>query len=512
MGVATLASRVLGLVRDVVQGIYFGTTAAADAFVVATRVPTLLRDLFAEGAMSAAFVPTFTRCLTQDGKPAAWRLGSQVINGLLLITGLLVLIGIVFAGPIVGLFAEDYGDVPGKLELTVSLTRVNMPFLLLVAVAAAFMGMLNALRRFFIPASSPTMYNVAFIICAVVFVPVFTRIGIEPVMALSVGMLVGGVVQILVQWPALRREGYRHQWILDLRDQRLREVLYLMGPGSLGVAAAQINLLVNTQLATGEDGAASALGYAFRLMYMPIGIFSVSIATAAIPELARHAAKAEIGEMRSTLSWGLRLMLMLSIPATVGLMVLSTPIVAMIYQGGNFTAESTLSVAGALMFYAPGIVGYSVVKIVSPTFYSLHDARTPVIVSVVTIAANLVLNIWLNSVMGFRGLALGTAIAANINAGLLLYLLSRRISGVDARRVGVTLLKVAIASAVMGLATYYADVELARLLPSPSQMSRILRVSGGIGAGLGTLALAAWALRIEEFQQATGRILKRLRP
>jgi putative peptidoglycan lipid II flippase len=164
------------------------------------------------------------------------------------------------------------------------------------------------------------------------------------------------------------------------------------------------------------------------------------------------------------------------------------------------------------MFYAPGIVGYSVVKIVSPTFYSLHDARTPVIVSVVTIAANLVLNIWLNSVMGFRGLALGTAIAANINAGLLLYLLSRRISGVDARRVGVTLLKVAIASAVMGLATYYADVELARLLPSPSQMSRILRVSGGIGAGLGTLALAAWALRIEEFQQATGRILKRLRP
>jgi len=216
--------------------------------------------------------------------------------------------------------------------------------------------------------------------------------------------------------------------------------------------------------------------------------------------------------MRSTLSWGLRLMLMLSVPATVGLMVLSRPIIELIYERGMFDAQSTLQVAGALMFYAPGIVGYSIVKIVSPSFYSLRDARTPVIVSLVTIAANLALNIWLNSIMGFRGLALGTAIAANINAGLLLYLLSRRIGGVDARRVGITLLKVAVASAVMGVAVYYADTALHRLLPEPSLTPRLLRVAGGIGAGLGTLALASWMLRIEELQQATNRLLKRLRP
>jgi len=512
IGIATLASRVLGLVRDVVQGHYFGTGPAADAFAVATRIPTLLRDLFAEGAMSAAFVPTVTRYLSTDGKAAAFRLGSQVVNGLLLITGVIVTIGIVFAEPLVSWFAGDYAAEPGKLELTVLLTRVNMPFLLLVAVAAAYMGMLNALRRFFIPANSPTMFNVAFIVCTVAFFPIFTQMGIHPVMALSVGMLVGGVVQILVMWPALHREGYRHEWVLNPRDPGLREVLILMGPGTLGVAAAQINLLVNTQLATHEAGAASALQYAFRMMYMPIGIFSVSIATAAIPELARHAAKAELPEMRSTLSWGLRLMLMLSVPATVGLMVLSRPIIELIYERGMFDAQSTLQVAGALMFYAPGIVGYSIVKIVSPSFYSLRDARTPVIVSLVTIAANLALNIWLNSIMGFRGLALGTAIAANINAGLLLYLLSRRIGGVDARRVGITLLKVAVASAVMGVAVYYADTALHRLLPEPSLTPRLLRVAGGIGAGLGTLALASWMLRIEELQQATNRLLKRLRP
>jgi putative peptidoglycan lipid II flippase len=323
-------------------------------------------------------------------------------------------------------------------------------------------------------------------------------------------------------WHALRREGYRHQWVLDPNDTGLREVLMLMGPGTIGVAAAQINLLVNTQLATHEDGAASALQYAFRLMYMPIGIFSVSIATAAIPELARHAARNELGDMRSTLSWGLRLMLMLSIPATVGLMVLSEPIVALIFERGMFDGESTMRVAGALLFYAPGIVGYSIVKIVSPGFYSLQDARTPVLVSLVTIAANLALNIWLNSVMGFRGLALGTAIAANINAGLLLALLSRRIGGVEAGRVAMTLLKVLVASAVMGVATYYADGWLAHLLPEPRDPSttdwwtrlwpRLVRVSGSIATGLGTLALASWILRIEEFQQASRRILKRVRP
>ncbi len=514
IGAATLASRILGLVRDVVQGLYFGFGLEADAFTVATRIPTLLRDLFAEGAMSAAFVPTITRYLTQQGKEAAWRLGSQVVNGLLVVTGTLVILGIVFAKPLVASYAGSYAEIPGKLELTVLLTQVNMPFLTLVAVAAAFMGILNALRRFFVPAASPAIYNIVFIVCTLVLVPVFTRLGLMPVMALSAGMLLGGLSQIAVQWPLLRREGYRHQWVLDPRDPGLREVLLLMGPGTLGVAAAQINIFVNTSLATSTPGAAAALSFAFRLMYMPVGIFGVSIATAAIPELARHAAVDAHDRMRTTLSWGLRLMLMLSVPATVGLIVLAEPIVSAIYEGGRFDRTAVTMMAQALMFYAAGIVGYSIVKIAAPTFYALKDARTPVLISVFSVLTNLGLNLWLNSVMGFRGLALGTAIAANANALLLLTLLSPRISGVDGRRVLWSFVKIVLASAIMGVAAHYAAVGLHAVLPAAvagsARLARILAVAGAIGAGVGTLALAAWTLHIEEFRQALRRVLSRV--
>ncbi len=515
IGLATLSSRILGLVRDVVQARYFGTGLQADAFVVATRIPTLLRDLFAEGAMSAAVVPTLSRVLQREGPAAAWRLGSQVINGLLLVTALVVVLGIVFAEPLVHFYATGFEDTPDKLALTVRLTQVNMPFLLLVAVAAACMGMLNATRRFFMPALAPALYNVVFIACTIVFVPLFYRLGVEPVMALSAGMLLGGAAQLVAQWPALRREGYRHTWRLNLRDPRLREVLLLMGPGTLGVAAAQINLLVNTKLATGEDGAATALTYAFRLMYMPIGIFGVSVATAAIPELARHAAERAHHDMRSTLSWGLRLMLMLSVPATLGLIVLAEPIIQLIFERGRFDAQSTAMTAGALAFYAPGIIGYSVVKIASPSFYSMQDARTPMAVSLVTIAVNLVLNIWLNSVMGFRGLALGSAMAANLNAGLLLWLLARRIDGMDAARVAAAFARILLASLVMAAAAFWTNRALDGWLPAAiigsALVSRALRVSVAIAAALVVLALSAWALRIDEFRQAMSRLTSRVR-
>ena len=346
-----------------------------------------------------------------------------------------------------------------------------------------------------------------FIVCTAALVPVFGAAGVEPVLALSVAMLAGGLAQILVQWPAMRREGYRHQWALNPSDPSLRTVLILMGPGTLGVAASQINLLVNTSLATSEQGAVSALGYAFRLMYMPIGIFGVSIATAAIPDLARQAAAHGYAEMRAMLSWSVRLMLMLTVPATVGLMVIAWPIVELIFQHGAFGSADTDKVAAALLFYAPAITGYSVVKIAGASFYSLQDARTPVVVSVISIVANLVLNLALNAAMGFRGLALGTAIAANLNSGLLLFLLARRIGGIDGRRIWLSFAKILAASAIMGAATYFAEAWLADLFASGSLVDRVIRVGGAIAAGLATLALSAWALGIQEFHAAMGRVL-----
>lgn len=509
---ATMASRLLGLVRDQISGYFFGATMPMDAFIVATRIPTLLRDLFAEGAMSAAFVPTVTRYLTKDGKPAAFRLGANVINALLVVTGVLVALGMIFAGPLAQLFTKpDFNAIPGATALATELTRVNMPFLLLIAVAAACMGLLNAMRRFFAPSLAPAMYNVAFIVCAVIGVPLCKWMGWPPIMALAAGMLAGGLAQILTQIPALRSEGYRHAWTLDTKDQGLREVLMLMGPGSFGAAAAQINILVSTYLATGITGGATALAFAFRFMYMPVGIFGVAIATAAIPDLAKHAALGSYDDMRKTLSWGMRLMLALSIPATVGLMVLALPITQLIFEHGEFDARSTVMLSQALVFYAPGIVGYSLVKILSPSFYSLKDARTPVIVSVLTVLANAALSVALYPVLGIRGLAFGTAIAATINAGLLFWLLSRRIGGLDVKQVGVVLVKMLIASAVMGAAAYLAEAQLHAWMPEAAFIGRVIRVAGGIGAGLVTLVVAAHFLHIKEFRQATDRVLKKVR-
>jgi putative peptidoglycan lipid II flippase len=418
-------------------------------------------------------------------------------------------LGILFAPQLANLYAEKYAAIPGKLELTIQLTRFNMPFLLLIAIAAAFMGMLNALRRFFAPAVAPAMYNVVFITAALGLYPLFKRLGIPPIMSLTAGMLLGGVAQIVTQLPVLRREGYHHQWVLDARDPGLRDVMVLMGPGTLGGAAAQVNLFVNTMLATAENGAAAALGYSFRLMYMPIGIFAVSVATATVPELARHAAANDLVEMRRTLSWALRLMLMLSVPATLGLMVLSQPIVSLIYERGQFDATSERMVATTLFYYSIGIVGYSIVKIAMPSFYALRDARTPVFISLATIASNVGLNLWLHRTMGYQGLALGTSIAATLNAGLLLAILARRLGGLDSRRVLLSFLKISAASMLMAAVVYVLDGWIAAHM-SHSGLQRLIRVGAGVGAGVATLAATAHLLRIEEFGAAMRPLLKRL--
>ena len=332
----------LGLARDLALAHVFGAGHAMDAYVVAFRIPNLLRDLFAEGAMSSAFVPTFTRILTLEGKAAAWRLGNLVVTALLLVTGALVLLGMVFAWPLVTFAASGYAAVPGKLELAVSLARVMFPFLTLIAVAVGFMGMLNSLRRFFVPAFSPAMFNIGTLATMAVLIPIFRASGVQPIYAVAIGTLVGGIGQAAVQWPILRREGFRFRPMIDVRDAGLREVLRLMGPGTMALAAVQINVLVNTMLATSQgEGAASWLNYAFRIMYLPIGLFGLSIATAAIPTLSRDAALGDRDGMRRTVSSALRMMLMLNVPATLGLVALATPIVALIFQHGSFTADAT---------------------------------------------------------------------------------------------------------------------------------------------------------------------------
>jgi putative peptidoglycan lipid II flippase len=510
VGLATMSSRILGLARDLALADVFGAGNDTDAYTVAFRIPNLLRDLFAEGAMSSAFVPTFTRLLTLDGKAAAWRLGNLVITALLLVTGAFVLLGLVFTWPLVTFAAEQYASVPGKLELAVSLARVMFPFLTLIAVAVGFMGMLNSLRRFFVPAFSPAMFNIGTLVTMAVLIPVFRWQGIRPIFAVAIGTLVGGVGQVLVQWPVLWREGFRYRPMIDFRDPGLREVLTLMGPGTMGLAAVQINVLINTMLATSQGvGAVSCLNFAFRVMYLPIGLFGLSIATAAIPSLSRDAARNDRDGMRSTLSSALRMMLMLTVPATLGLMVLATPIVALLFEHGSFTAGATAGTAAALLFYAPGLVGYSAVKLAVPTFYALHDSRTPVAVGAVSVVFNVALNLLLVRWLGFRGLALGTAASALFNASVLLWLLRRKLGGIDGRRVSLAFAKVAVAAAVMAAAAWSGERWLEGLAPGSTFVVKLIRVAASIGIGMGALALAARALRIAEFDEALRSVTAR---
>ena len=512
IGAATMTSRILGLVREQVMAYLFGAGNAVDAFNVAFRIPNLVRDLFAEGAMSAAFVPTFTRYLSRDGKPAAWRLGSNVINALFVVTLLLVVLGIVFAEPLVGVLAGDYAKVPGKFELTVVLTRVMLPFLTLVALAAACMGMLNSLDRYFLPALAPALFNVASITTTVIAVPMLMWMGLPTIYAMALGVLTGGLAQLLVQWPALRREGFRHEAVLDTSEPGLRQVLLLMGPGTLGLAATQVNVFVNTWLATGEGtGAVSWLGYAFRLMYLPLGIFGVSIATASLPAISRRAAAGDITGMRDTVSSSLAMMLTLNVPATIGLVVLAHPIVALLFERGQFTAADTAATAGALVAYAVGLTGYSVVKIASPTFYALGESRTPVLVSVLSVLTNAALNVLFVRQFGYRGLALGTSLTALLNAGLLILLLRRRLDGLHVRHLASVLVRVAIAGAVMGVAAWGLDRQLQVWAPGTALPIQIGRVGVAITGALLALGVSLKMLRVTEFTDVVGAVAGRFR-
>jgi len=509
-----MTSRLLGVVREQVIAAYFGAGAATDAYNVAFRLPGLLRDLFAEGAMSAAFVPTFTTKLTTSGKEPAWRLANHVINALIVVTGVLVILGIVFAEPLILAFTDEkYTSSAAQLALTVQLARIMLPTLTLIALAAALMGMLNSLHHYFVPALSPAMFNVLTIICAFAFVPLMPAFGLQPIVAIAIGTLLGGVAQLALQWPTLHREGFRYHVDIDWRDEGLQRMLTLMGPGAIGMAATQVNVFVNTLLATGtQEGAVSWLSYAFRLMYLPIGLFGVSIATATLPTVSRQSTSKDLGAVRETVTNGLSLMLMLNVPATIGLVVLAETIVRLLFERGQFEPGDTVATAAALQFYTIGLVGYSVVRIVSPTFYALGRNRVPVIVSMIAVLVNASLNyVLVHTSLGYRGLALGTSIAALFNACTLLYLLRAHLQGLNEMRLLGSIARIGVAAIAMGAAAFWSHEWLVARLPSHTFLNQAIRLGLSIGSSLIVLAAAAWLLRIREFREAVAIVARRLR-
>lgn len=511
ISLATIISRILGLVRETILVALF-TRSQTDAFYVAFRIPNLLRELFAEGAMSAAFVPTFTKTLQRQGPQAAWRLASLVINFLVIVLGLIVLLGIFNASWIVDKIAGGFGDQPGKFELTVLLTRIMLPFLLLVALAAVAMGMLNCHGKFFIPALAPATFNLGSILVALSLYLLLPAYGVDPVVGMAVGVIVGGALQAAVQLPSLFKLGFRYTWGFSFDHPGVKKILLLMGPGTLGLAATQVNLLVNTWLASyQQEGAITWLNTAFRLMYLPIGIFGVAIASAALPTLSAHALHHRAQQLRDTLSSSMRLSLFFNLPASLGLICLSHPVVSLIYERGRFTAADTWETGWVLIYYALGLAAYSAIKLMVPAFYALDRPRIPVLISAVTLALSITANLLLIDSLGYRVLALVTSLAALFNAFLLYHWLQKTAGPLQSAKILTTLLKVLGASLVMAVGTFYFYQWIADVFLPVAFAGKALILALSIAAGVSIFALCCRLIGVPELDQALEAIRRRLR-
>jgi putative peptidoglycan lipid II flippase len=499
ISLATFLSRVLGLIREQVFAAFFGAGLAVDAFQVAFRIPNLLRDLFAEGAMSAAFVPTLTQVQEKQGPEAAMRLANLVINFLLVAVSAICLLGILFADPVVHLMAPGFGRVPGKLELTAQMTRITSPFLLFVALAAAVMGVLNTRRVFFIPAIAPTMLNLALIASGFLIAPLCPRFGLEPIVGMAIGAFLGGLGQLLIQVPELYRQGFRWRPAISFRDPGVVRIVTLMAPAAVGLAATEVNIFVNTFLASLlPQGSVSWLNYAYRLMQLPIGLFGVAIATVTLAEVSRHAARREMPELKRTMSFSLRFGLFLTLPATMILIALAHPIVALLYQHGRFGPDDSWQTAQALWGYAVGLAAFSAVRVLVPVYYSLGMTRIPVTISFVTIAVNIVLNVVLMGPLQHRGLALATSVASVVNFVLLFEMLRRKIGPLGGGVLFQSASRIFLASALAALAAFAAATGVERLLGLTSVAARIAVVGSGIAAAAVVYLAAVFTLRIQE--------------
>jgi len=512
-------SRVTGLVREIVMARLFGAGFVYDAFLLGFRIPNLTRDLFAEGALSSAFVPIFTQTLAQKGRKEAAVLSNLVATALILIVGAFCVLGVIFSPALVDLLAEGFRRVPGKFDLAVEMTRIMFPFLLLVALAAQAMGVLNACNRFAVPALASTFFNIGSVAFGLIlgywFAP---RLGIAPITGMAIGVVLGGALQLAWQVPTLRSEGFSFRPTLDWSHPGLRKIITLMGPAILGNAAVQINVMVNTNFASQipGNGPVSWLGYAFRFMQLPLGLFGVAIASATLPSISRSAGEGNFEEFRRTLSRSLGMVFLLTLPSSIGLIVLGDSMIGAIYQGGKFRAFDTQQTALALSCYAIGLAGYSALKVLNPAFYALHDARTPMVISLLSIAVNyLTASVLLRtSGLGHAGLALTTSAVAIFGALALFFILRPRIGGIYGRDLGMSIFKITAASAIMGGAVWISSHGIQHWL-GIGRLARLTDLAVSIPFGLLVFYGACRLLRVAELELATrslaGPILRRLR-
>jgi putative peptidoglycan lipid II flippase len=513
IGLAVMCSRLLGLLREQIFAALFGGGMAMDAFTAAFRIPNLLRDLFAEGALSMAFVTTFSKTIARGGDEDAWRLANKVATMTASVLGLLCVVGMVFAPQLVALLAPGFG--PDKAALTAHLTRIMFPFILLVSLAALVMGMLNAKNRFGMPAMASSFFNIGSIVGGVVLgFWIDPHFGPRALIGLAFATLIGGGLQLAVQLPSLARLGYRFRPDVHWRDPGVRAILLLMGPAVIAASTTQVNVLVNSMFAsTLGDGAIFWLAIAFRLMQLPLGLFGVALGTVTLPLLSRLVVAGKTLEFRSELARAIRWALLLTLPSMVGLMLLAEPIISVLYQHGKFNAYQAAQAAGALRFYAIGLGGYAALKVLVNAFYALDRRKTPMLVSFAAVGLNLLFN-WVFTFRlgwGHRGLAFSTGCVATFNFLLLYFLMQSQLKGLESRRLLLLLAKVALASAplvavcVASSHWLLADWQHQALLPKIAALLITVTIGAGLFAASGIL------LHIEELKELRDAFTKRLK-
>ncbi|MFB0565035.1 MAG: murein biosynthesis integral membrane protein MurJ [Candidatus Aminicenantaceae bacterium] len=448
----TVLSRILGYCRDMIQAFYLGTSRGADAFTVAYIIPNLLRRLTGEGTMTAAFVPIFTQVKKEKSKEELWKFANTFFYDLTLLIALLAVLGIVLSPLLVKIIAFGYKQAPGKLELTIVLTRIMFPYIFLISLAALAMAILNSLHKFAVPALTPALFNLAIITLAVVF----ARKMEEPAYIFAVGIVVGGLFQIAFQLPFLWKKGMRFTFGLSFAQPAIRKVAMLMVPGIFGVGITQINIAVSRMLASLlEEGSVSSLYYATRIRELALGLFSIALSIALLPLFSEQAAHRDIAGMKKTLIFSLKLIFFITFPAMVGLLVLNRPIVQVLFQRGLFGAQSTTMSATCLLFFSIGLPFISSAKILAPVFYSLKDTKTPVIIAFFVMTVYLLLSFILMNPLKVGGLALALSLAEAFNLLLLFFFLERKIGKVEKKEIFSSALKSAFSAASMGAVIWF---------------------------------------------------------
>ena len=507
VGLATMLSRIFGFLRDMVVAGFFGAGIATDAFFVAFRIPNLLRRLLAEGALTISFVPVFTEYLKTRSKSDALTFANITFTLLTIVLVAVTMAGILLSPWIVRLIAPGFAHVPGQYDLAVFLTRLMFPYIFFISLVALAMGVLNSLRHFAAPALAPVALNLSMIF-SVFFL---TRFFQEPIVALAIGVLVGGLLQLVMQIPFLFRYGVRLRPDFHFGHPGVRKIGLLMLPAVFGAAVYQINIFVGTLLASLlPSGSVSYLYYADRVVELPLGVFAIAIGTASLPSLSEHVADGEFDALRDTLSFSIRLILFVTLPATVALVFLRVPIISVLFQRGQFDLTSTLATADALLYYTLGLWAFSVIRVVVSAFYSLQDTKTPVKVAFVAFLVNVAVSVALMFPLKHSGLALATSVSSAVNVGILAFILRKRIGPFIGAIFYGSLFRMSLAALSMG-----AVILLWRVFmpwdPAGGTLYKVLFLAGAVSIGGLSFFLFAHLFRCDEMIFLVKNVKRKLR-